>query len=112
MTDGEILDKYIDLNKLCLTESEKNEVRDMIYKYKDSFSLRDDIGTCPDIEIDMDIMDKTPFFMNPYHVKEEDNRIPDNEMKRICYIGILKEGFLADSSSVMLINKKATWDKE
>ena len=32
MTDKEILDKYIDLDKSCLTESEKKEVRDMIYK--------------------------------------------------------------------------------
>ena len=48
MTDREILDKYIDLDKSCLTESEKKEVRDMIYKYKDAFSLRDEIGTCPE----------------------------------------------------------------
>ena len=34
MTDKEILDKYIDLDKSCLTDSEKIEVRDMIYKYK------------------------------------------------------------------------------
>ena len=46
MTDREILDKYIDLDNSCLTESEKKEVRDMIYKYKDAFSLRDDTGTC------------------------------------------------------------------
>ena len=52
MTDKEILDKYIDLDKSSLTESEKKEVRDMIYKYKDAFSLRDEIGTCPNIEID------------------------------------------------------------
>ena len=63
MTDREILDKYIDLDKSYLTESEKREVRDMIYKYKDTFSLRDEIGTCPNIEIDIDITDKTPFFI-------------------------------------------------
>ena len=44
-----------------LIESERKEVRDMIYKYKDAFSLRDEIGICPDIEIDIDVMDKTPF---------------------------------------------------
>ena len=52
MTGKEILDKDIDLDKSCLTESEKREWRDMIYKYKDPFSLRDEIGTCPNIEID------------------------------------------------------------
>ena len=61
-TDKEILDKYIDLDKSCLKQSEKREVRDIIYKYKDAFSLRDEIGTCPNIEIDIDVTDNTPFF--------------------------------------------------
>ena len=66
----------------------------MIYKYKDAFSLRDEIGTCPNIEIGIDFINKMPFFIKPYHVKEEDNRILDKEMKRLCYLGILKEVFL------------------
>ena len=95
MTDKDILDKYIDLDKSCLTDSEKMQARDMIYEYKDAFSLRDEIGTCPNIEIDIDVMDRTPFFIRPYHVREEDKRILDKEMKRLCYLGILKEGCLA-----------------
>ena len=63
----------------------------MIYKYKDAFSLRDEIGNYPNIEIDIDIMDMTPFFITPCHVREEDKRILDKEMKRLCYLGILKE---------------------
>ena len=34
----------------------KKEVRDMIYKYKDAFSLRDEIGTCPNMEIDIETL--------------------------------------------------------
>ena len=111
MTDKEILDKYIDLDMSCLTESEKREVRDMIYKYKDAFSLRDEIGTCPNIEIDIDVTDKTSFLIRPYHVKEEDKKVLDKEMKRLCYLGILKEGFSAYSSPVMLISRKVMHDK-
>ena len=59
----------------------------------------------------MDITDKTPFFIRPYHVKEEDKSILDKEMKRLCYLGILKEGFSAYSSPVMLISRKMTQDK-
>ena len=33
--------------------------RDMSYEYRDAFSLRDEIGTCPNIEIDIDITDRT-----------------------------------------------------
>ena len=78
----------------------------MIYKYKDAFSLIDEIGTHSNIAIDIDVTDKTPFFIRPYHVKEEDRRILDKEMKRLCYLGMLKEGFSAYLSLVMLNSRK------
>ena len=84
---------------------------DMLFKYKEAFSLRDKIGTCLDIEVDIDITDKSPFFIRPHHVREEDKAIIDKEMKRLCYLGILKEGFSAYSSPVMLISRKLTGDK-
>ena len=46
MSDREILEKYVDLEKSNLTETEKKEVIVVMYKYKDAFSLRDEIGTC------------------------------------------------------------------
>ena len=50
---------------------------DMLYKYKEPFSLRDEIGTCPNIGVEIGIMDKSPFFIRPYHVKEEDKNFID-----------------------------------
>ena len=47
MTDREILEKYIDLEKSYLTDKGKKEIMDMLYKYKEAFSLRDEIGTFP-----------------------------------------------------------------
>ena len=76
MTAREILENYINLDSSCLTELEKTQVRDMIYEYRKAFSLRDEIGMCPNIEIDIDVTDKTPLFIRPYHVREEDKRIP------------------------------------
>ena len=93
MTDREILEKYIDLEIPCLTERERKEVMDMLYKYKGAFSLRDEIGTCLNIEVEIDVTDKSPFFIRPYHVKEEDKTLIDREMKHVCYLGILKEVF-------------------
>ena len=104
--DREILEKYIDLGTSCLNKEEKLKVMDMLYKYKETFSLRDEIGTCPNIEIDIEVTDKSP-----YHLREEDKVVMDKEMKRLCYKGILKEGFLACSSLVMLISRKLTKDK-
>ena len=111
MTDREILEKYIDLKNSCLNKDEKVKVMDMLFKYKEAFSLRDEIGTCPNIEVEIEVTDKSPFFIRPYHVREEDNTIIDKEMKRLCYMGILKEGFLAYCSLVMLISRKLTKDR-
>ena len=44
-------------------------------------------------------------------MKEEERAVLDKEMKRFCYLGILKEGFSAYSSPVMLISQKVTSDK-
>ena len=75
------------------------------------FSLRDEIGLCLNIEIEIDITDKLPFFIRPFHTNEEDKVILDKEMKQLCHLGILKEGFSAYSSPVMLISRKMTKDK-
>ena len=111
MMDREILDKYVNLDNSCLTKIEKTQIRDLLYKYKDAFSLRDEIGQCPNIKIEIDVTDKSPFFIRPFHANEEDKVILDKEMKGLCYLGILKEGFSAYSSPVMLISRKMTKDK-
>ena len=59
MSDRQILDQHVDLDKSCLIDSEKKQVIDIIYKYKDTFSLRDDIGTCLNIEVEIDVTDKS-----------------------------------------------------
>ena len=111
MTDREILEKYIGLGMSCLNKEEKLKLMDMLYKYKEAFSPRDEIGTCLNIEVEIEVTDKSPFFIRPYHVREEDKVVIDKEMKRLCYMGILKEGFSAYSSLVMLISRKLTKDK-
>ena len=62
LTDREILEKYINLDNRCLTEREKKEVMDMLYQYKGAFSPRDERGTCPNVEVRIDMMDKSPFY--------------------------------------------------
>ena len=111
MSDREVLEKYIDLSNSCLHKEEKEEVIDMIYKYKEAFSLRDEIGTCPNIEVEINVTDKSPFHIRPYHVREEDKKVIDKKMKHLCCLGILKEGFWLYLSPVMLISQKVMQDK-
>ena len=81
MTDREILARYVNLDNSCLTKMEKEQVRDLLCQYKDAFSLGDEIGLCPNIEIEINITDKSPFFIRPFHANEEDKVILDKEMK-------------------------------
>ena len=111
MSDKEILRKYINLDNICLTKDKIEEVMNMLLKYKDTFSMKDEIETCPNIEVGIDVMDKSPFFIRPYHVREEDKKVIDKEMKCLCNLGILKEGFSPYSSLVMLISCKLKQDK-
>ena len=55
--------------------------------------------------------DKSPFFIRPYHIREEDKKVIDKEMKHLCYLGILKEEFSSYFSLFMLISRKVTQDK-
>ena len=83
----------MEVDSSCLTKEERKEVMDMLYKSKEAFSLRDKIGTCPNIEVEIDVMDKSPFFIRPYHVKEEDKTLIDKEMKRFMLSRYIKRRF-------------------
>ena len=83
----------------------------MLYKYREAFSLRDEIGMWPNFEVEIEVTDKSPFFIRPYHVREEDKAFIDKEMNWLCYMGILKEGFSEYFSPVMSISRKATKNK-
>ena len=52
-----------------LMEKEKKEVIDMLYKYKEAFSLRDEIGKCANTEVEINVTDKSLFLISPYHIK-------------------------------------------
>ena len=73
--------------------------------------MRNEIGMCPNIKVNIEVTDNSPFFIQPYHVKEEDRVVLDKEMRWLCYLGILKEGFSAYSSPMMLISRTLTSDK-
>ena len=111
MSDEEILRKYIDLNQSILNDSEKEELMQIILKHKSTFSLRDEIGECPNIKIDIDVIDESPFFVRPFPISEEDKPIMDKQMQRLCSLKILSRNTTSHTSPVMLITRKVTKDK-
>ena len=111
MSDEDILRKYIDLSQSILNTSEKEELMQIILKHKSAFSLRDEIGECPNIKIDIDVIDESPFFVRPFPISEEDKPIMDKQMQRLCSLKILSRNTTSHTSPVMLITRKVTRDK-
>ena len=62
MSDKEILGRCVGLEKGWLSEVERKEVVDMWHMYKDEFSLRDEIGICENIELEIDVTYKISIF--------------------------------------------------
>ena len=106
MTDRECLENYIDLSDSDITEREKKNLYKVLYKYKKAFSLRDEIGLCQNMEVELELRDETPFFIRPFPIKESDKDIVDKEMRKGCLLGILKKGMSSYSSPIMLMPRK------
>ena len=106
MTDEEILYRYIDLSKSHLTRKEKEEVMDLIVAYKKAFSLRDKIGKCPDIKVNIEVNDPSTFFIRPFPIVEEDKPLMDKCMQKLVSLGILTKISTTHTSPVMLVARK------
>ena len=70
------------------------------------FSLRDEIATCPFIEVHFKLKDETPFFVRPYPMREEQKKVIQKEMNRLEHLGIIHKGLTDYSSLVVLVKRK------
>ena len=89
----------------------KKQFMDMLYKYKDAFSLRDQTGTCPNIVVEKTLQINLHSLSDCIMLRQKTKKILDTEMKGLCYLGILTEGFSAYSSPVILISRKVTKER-
>ena len=107
-TDAEILYEKIDLKDSALTRKEKTRLMKMILKYREAFSLRDEIGECPNLVADIEVIDESPFFVRPFPLSETDKPFMDQQMERLVSLGILTKNSTSHTSPVMLITRKLT----
>ena len=105
-TDAEILYEKIDLIDSALSKKEKAKLMRLILKYKDAFSLRDEIEECPNLVAD--IIDQSPFFVRPFPLSETDKPFMDKQIERLVSLEILTKNSTSHTSSVMLITRKLT----
>ena len=111
ITDEEILYEKIDLSNSALSRKERTRLMKMLIKYRDAFSLRDEIGQCPNLKADIKVIDDSPFFVRPFPISENDKPFMDDQMERLVSLGILSKNSTSHTSPVMLITRKLTKDK-
>ena len=96
----------LNLKDSVLDEKDKEEFLMKVEQFTDVFSLRDEIGTCPFIEVHLKLKDKTPFFVRPYPMREEQKEVIQKEMDRLEHLGITRKGLTSYSSPVVLVKWK------
>ena len=101
MIDSEILRMKLNLADSALDDKGKEDFLAKTDKFHDIFSLRDEIGTCPFIKVHLKLKDKTPFFVGPYPMCEEQKKIIQKEMDRLKHLGIIQKGLISYSSPVV-----------
>ena len=106
MTDTEILRMKLNLKDSVLDEKGKEEFLTNVEQFMDIFSLRDEIGTCPFIEVHLKLKDEMPFFVRPYPMREEQKKVIQKEMDRLEHLGIIWKGLTGYSSPVVLVKWK------
>ena len=94
------------LKDSVLDEKGKEEFLTNVEQFTDIFSLRDEIGTCPFIEVHLKLKDETPFFVRPYPMREEQKKVIQKEMDRLKHLGIIWKGLTGYSSLVVLVKQK------
>ena len=110
-SDEEILYEKIDLSDSASSRKEKSRLMKMLIKYRDSFSLRDEVGECPNLKADIKVIDESRFFVRPFPISEKDKPFMDEQMERLVSLGILSKNSRSHTSPVMLITRKMTKEK-
>ena len=74
--------------------------------YRGAFSLRNEIGICPHIEVELQVIDMWPFLIRPSDVNEDEKLLTDKEMQRLVCLGILKQDMSQYSSPIIITARK------
>ena len=106
MTDSEILRMKLNLKDSILDKKDKEEFLTNIEQFTNIFSLRDEIGTCPFIEVHLKLKDETPLFVRLYPMREEQKKVIQKEMDRLEHVGIIQKGLTSYSSPVVFVKWK------
>ena len=106
MTDVKILRHKLNLEDSLLDDKGKEEFLTKTDDFHNISSLRDEIGTCPFIDVHLKLKDKTPFFVQPYPMREEQKKVIQKEMDKLEHLGIIQKELTGYGSLVVLVKRK------
>ena len=99
------IESTIHLNRFFLSKEEQ-EGFNLFVKYGEASSIKGEIGTCPDIHTDLQVIEKSPVLIRPFHHKEEGKSMTDKQMQRLVHLGILKQNMWPYLPPIILIARK------
>jgi len=111
MTDKQIIDKKINLDKCTFNPANRQTLLDTIYDKSQAFSLHDEIGTNPNHEVSFKLENEDEFFVRPYSVPESQKPIIDRELRKLELMGVLEKGRSCYCSPIMLLSKRNSTQK-
>ena len=92
MTNKKILESTINLSKAYITEEQKKIHYKVLPECREAFSLRDKIGLYSNVEVTLELANKTPFYIRLFPVKEGGKITADREMTRVYLLRIIIKG--------------------
>ena len=63
----------------------------LLKHHKKAFSLHDEISKCPNVTLNIDVIDDSPFYVCPFPISEQDKPLMDKQMDRLVSLSILSE---------------------
>ena len=92
---------------MLIKEKQKEICNCSWLQYREAFSLRDgDWYMSPILKLDIQVIDRSPFFIRLFHVKEEDKPVINKERQMLVHLGIVDQDISPYCSPIMLNARK------
>ena len=105
ITDNKIFESTIDLSEACIAEMQGKALYRVLLKQRKAFSLGDEVGLCPGMEVRLELDNRIPFYIGTFPVGEK-GVVMDVEMRRGCLLGILRKSSGSNFSPIMVTPRK------
>ncbi len=109
MSDRNIVRKELDLDTdSVLSGNDRQSISDFFYSMRECLSTHDNPSVQNKSYVSLKPVYLKPFYIKPYLTHETEIKFVEEEMEKLCQMGILHRGSSEFISPIMLINKSHT----